>query len=150
MYALAYEESLLASAIDIPPLAPALLHERKTTRLSGNSTLWGANVPFFKSITRIFCKIDGLTPVFAFQTGETFERFNALSLRSRLRYAMAINSLNALTLIARTMIPRKARREPMYALAYEESLLASAIDIPPLAPALRHERKTTRPAALLI
>ncbi len=51
-------------------------------------------------------------------------------------YASAFIALNALTLSAFTIFPRKASRDPMTAPAFDESLLAVAYDTPPLACAL--------------
>ena len=48
-------------------------------------------------------------------------------------YATSAVALYAATLAARTIRPRKARREPTYANAYEASEFASALDTPPFA-----------------
>ncbi len=50
-------------------------------------------------------------------------------------YAASIIALNASTLRALTILPRKARREPTYELALEASEFANAYDTPPLAAA---------------
>ena len=49
------------------------------------------------------------------------------------RYAASLNALYAATLCALTSLPRKARREPPFAFAYEASLLAFACETPPYA-----------------
>lgn len=51
-------------------------------------------------------------------------------------HATSLIALNATALDALTSRPRKARREPMLVLAYEESLLAYDIETPPLGYAL--------------
>ena len=51
-------------------------------------------------------------------------------------YAFSMSDLNAATLSAITILPRKARREPMIVNVYEESLLAFDIETPPFGPAL--------------
>ena len=49
------------------------------------------------------------------------------------RYAASLNALYATTLCALTSLPRKARREPTSAFAFDASLLAYASDTPPYA-----------------
>ena len=49
------------------------------------------------------------------------------------RYAASLNALYATTLCALTSLPRKARREPTFELAYDASLSAYATDTPPFA-----------------
>ena len=51
-------------------------------------------------------------------------------------HATSLIALNATALDALTSRPRKARREPMLGLAYEESLYAFDIETPPNGPAL--------------
>lgn len=51
------------------------------------------------------------------------------------RYAASLNALYAATLRALTSLPRKARREPTCADAFEASPLAFALETPPLASA---------------
>ena len=46
-------------------------------------------------------------------------------------YAISVNDLNALTLCALTIFPRKARREPTCVLEAEASTIAFAHDTPP-------------------
>lgn len=46
-------------------------------------------------------------------------------------HATSLIALNATALDALTSRPRKARREPMYVLVYEEPLLAYDIETPP-------------------
>lgn len=59
------------------------------------------------------------------------------SLRDRfLAHATSVIALYAATLCALTRLPRKARRDPTTALAYEASKFASAYDTPPIATAL--------------
>ena len=71
---------------------------------------------------------DRLTPV---MPRLSFSRF-APALRASL-YAASLNALYAATLCALTSLPRKARREPMNAYAYEAPSLALAYDTPPFA-----------------
>ena len=79
---------------------------------------------------------DGLTPVF-FEKTNIALRFHALSLRSRSTlYATDLAALYAATLDALTIFPRKARRDPIFALEYEAPLYAYAYDTPPFAIAL--------------
>ena len=59
-------------------------------------------------------------------------------------HATSLIALNATALDALTSRPRKARREPMCALVYEESLLAPDIETPPFGYAPLLPRKTTR------
>ena len=56
------------------------------------------------------------------------------------RYAASLNALYATTLCALTSLPRKARREPTFAFAFEASLFALAYETPPYAYALLHPR----------
>ena len=51
-------------------------------------------------------------------------------------HATSLIALNATALDALTSRPRKARREPMYVLVYEESMLAYDIETPPIGFAL--------------
>ena len=51
-------------------------------------------------------------------------------------HATSLIALNATALDALTSRPRKARREPMFVLVYEESLLACDIETPPFGFAL--------------
>ena len=47
------------------------------------------------------------------------------------RYAASLNALYATTLCALTSLPRKARREPTFAYAFEATLFAYANETPP-------------------
>ena len=51
-------------------------------------------------------------------------------------HATSLIALNATALDALTSRPRKARREPMFVLVYEESLFAPDIETPPFGLAL--------------
>ena len=53
-----------------------------------------------------------------------------------LAYAASANALNAATLCALTIFPRKARRDPTFVPAFEASPFASVYDTPPFAFAL--------------
>ena len=55
-------------------------------------------------------------------------------------YASSFNDLNAATLSALTILPRKARRDPIPACAFEASKIAFAYDTPPYAYALLNPR----------
>ncbi len=63
---------------------------------------------------------------------------------SSLDYARIAAALYSATLSAKTIFPLKARRDPPFALAPDESPLAYAHDTPPLAYALLPDRSTTR------
>ena len=62
----------------------------------------------------------------------TFCRFAPALTLYAAGHATSLNDLNAATLDALTSRPRKARREPMYVLVYEEPMLACDIETPPL------------------
>lgn len=64
-----------------------------------------------------FSKIDGLTPVFMLIY--TLLRFTLC--RFAPVYATSAKALYALTLVAQTIFPRKARREPTFEYEYEAS-----------------------------
>ena len=66
----------------------------------------------------------------------TFCRFAPALTLYAAGHATSLNDLNAATLDALTSRPRKARREPMLVLVYEESLLAFDIETPPFGFAL--------------
>lgn len=55
-------------------------------------------------------------------------------------HATSVNALNAATLCALTILPRKARRDPTYVYAFDASLYAYAYDTPPYAYALKLPR----------
>ena len=61
----------------------------------------------------------------------TFCRFAPALTLYAANHATSLNDLNAATLDALTSRPRKARREPMPALVFEESLIAYDIETPP-------------------
>lgn len=83
--------------------------------------------------TKIF--FDGLTPVMngvpLLGEHRTFCRFAPALTLYATGHATSLNDLNAATLDALTSRPRKARREPMFVLVYEESLYAYDIETPP-------------------
>ncbi len=106
----------------------------------GRRHLSNAKVRFFRITTknRLSKKyiFDGLTPV---RNGvplagehRTFCRFAPALTLFATDHATSLIALNATALDALTSLPRKARREPIYAYVYEESLLACDIDTPPL------------------
>ena len=66
----------------------------------------------------------------------TFCRFAPALTLYATDHATSLIALNATALDALTSRPRKARREPMCAFAYEESWLAYDIETPPLGYAL--------------
>lgn len=66
----------------------------------------------------------------------TFCRFAPALTLYAADHATSLIALNATALDALTSRPRKARREPMYVLAYEESLYALDTETPPFGPAL--------------
>ena len=61
----------------------------------------------------------------------TFCRFAPALTLYAADHATSLIALNATALDALTSRPRKARREPMYVFAYEESLYATDIETPP-------------------
>lgn len=96
-------------------------------------------IPLFLNI------IDRLTPVFdiktAFENHSNAVRFTLCRFASvSLLYANDDVALYAATLDAFTIFPRKARRDPMYVLVSDESLLALAYDTPPFEYALLLDR----------
>lgn len=66
----------------------------------------------------------------------TFCRFAPALTLYAADHATSLIALNATALDALTSRPRKARREPMYVLVLEESLLAYDIETPPFGLAL--------------
>ena len=66
----------------------------------------------------------------------TFCRFAPALTLYAANHATSLNDLNAATLDALTSRPRKARREPMLVLVFEESLFAFDIETPPYGLAL--------------
>jgi hypothetical protein len=66
----------------------------------------------------------------------TFCRFAPALTLYAADHATSLIALNATALDALTSRPRKARREPMLALVFEESLLAFDIETPPSGSAL--------------
>ena len=62
----------------------------------------------------------------------TFCRFAPALTLYAANHATSLNDLNAATLDALTSRPRKARREPMLVLVFEESMLAFDPETPPL------------------
>ena len=95
--------------------------------------LWGTPPPqnIFDRLTPVFtlCKNGVRTP----SEPRSFRFVASLSLCRASRYATSSNALYATTLCAFTIWPRKARREPTSAFAFEASLLAFALETPPLA-----------------
>lgn len=87
---------------------------------------------------------DRLTPVFIYPKNgvrtlsepRSFRFVASLPLFRASHYATSSNALYAATLCAFTILPRKARREPTSACAYEASSLAFAYETPPCALAL--------------
>ena len=83
--------------------------------------------------TKKISSADGLAPVLP---KSSFLGHYALSLRSRFAlfaYASSVSALNAATLGATTILPRKARRDPIPAGELDASLFAFAYDTPPFA-----------------
>ena len=101
-----------------------------------------AKVLIFNEATEKSTNFDGLTPVFldVFRSSDiTLYAFFALRFVASLpfsAYAASTNALNAVTLSATTILPRKARRDPTLVLEDDASLCALAYDTPPAAPAL--------------
>lgn len=101
-----------------------------------------AKVLIFNEATEKSTNFDGLTPVFldVFRSSDiTLYAFFALRFVASLPFfahATSVSALNAATLSATTILPRKARRDPILALEYDAPKLAYANDTPPSAFAL--------------
>ena len=101
-----------------------------------------AKVLIFNEATEKSTNFDGLTPVFldVFRSSDiTLYAFFAFRFVASLPFsahATSVSALNAATLSATTILPRKARRDPTYAYETDASLLAPAYDTPPNAYAL--------------
>lgn len=113
MFVFVFDESLFVFAYATPPFAFALLFDRYTTRC-----LWEIHLCFSKG-GRSNNKV---------ASAPDFTLF-----RSAFAYAISTIALNAATLFAMTIFPRKASREPMLVLAYDESLTVLAYATPPFA-----------------
>lgn len=124
MFVFVFDESLFVFAYATPPFAFALLFDRYTTRC-----LWEIHL----------CFSNGWRSNNKVASAPDFTLF-----RSAFAYAISTIALNAATLFAMTIFPRKASREPTYAFAYDESLDVFAYATPPLAYALLCDRYTTR------
>lgn len=111
MFVFVFVESLFVFAYATPPFAFALLPDRDTTRC-----LW--EIHLYLARAGAAGKPPPL-PFFAF--------------RSAPAYANSITALNAATLFAMTIFPRKASREPMLVLEIVESPLVLAHATPPYA-----------------
>ena len=109
----AFDESLFAFAYATPPFAFALLFDRSTTRELGRIHLY-----FLWGLMR-----DGHLK-------------RPVPHSPYLHHAAIDADLYAATLSAHRIVPRKARREPQFGFAFDESLLAIAYATPPLATAL--------------
>lgn len=124
MFVFVFDESLFVFAYATPPFAFALLFDRYTTRC-----LWEIHLCFSKG-GRSNNKV---------ASAPDFTLF-----RSAFAYAISTIALNAATLFAMTIFPRKASREPMTECVNDEPPLVCAYATPPPAPALPPDRYTTR------
>lgn len=113
MFAFVTDESLFVFAYATPPFAFALLFDRYTTRC-----LWEIHLFFERGRGRT--TMSHPLPVY------TLFRF-------ALAHAISMTALNAATLFAMTIFPRKASREPMLAFVTDESLTVFAYATPPYA-----------------
>ena len=107
----AFDESLFAFAYKTPPLAFALLFDRYTHQCFGKIRLLFFIFLYLRDVRKRDVSV-------------VINANNLHAIRfSPFRYALYSfgNALNAATLIAMTMAPRKASRQPMYALAFDES-----------------------------
>lgn len=124
MFVFVFDESLFVFAYATPPFAFALLFDRYTTRC-----LWEIHL----------CFSNGWRSNNKVASAPDFTLF-----RSAFAYAISTIALNAATLFAMTIFPRKASREPMLVYELDESLLELAHATPPYACALLYDRYTTR------
>lgn len=113
MFVFVFDESLFVFAYATPPFAFALLFDRYTTRC-----LWEIHLCFSKG-GRSNNKV---------APAPDFTPF-----RSAFAYAISTIALNAATLFAMTIFPRKASREPMSVYANDESWFVYAYATPPYA-----------------
>lgn len=113
MFVFVFDESLFVFAYATPPFAFALLFDRYTTRC-----LWEIHLCFSKG-GRSNNKV---------ASAPDFTLF-----RSAFAYAISTIALNAATLFAMTIFPRKASREPTYVLVTDESWSVLAYATPPYA-----------------
>lgn len=124
MFVFVFDESLFVFAYATPPFAFALLFDRYTTRC-----LWEIHL----------CFSNGGRSNNKVASAPDFTLF-----RSAFAYAISTIALNAATLFAMTIFPRKASREPMCVLEADESLYEYAYATPPYAFAMLSDRYTTR------
>lgn len=124
MFVFVFDESLFVFAYATPPFAFALLFDRYTTRC-----LWEIHL----------CFSNGGRSNNKVASAPDFTLF-----RSAFAYAISTIALNAATLFAMTIFPRKASREPMCAYVTDESLYELAHATPPYASAPLYDRYTTR------
>ena len=124
MFVFVFDESLFVFAYATPPFAFALLFDRYTTRC-----LWEIHL----------CFSNGGRSNNKVASAPDFTLF-----RSAFAYAISTIALNAATLFAMTIFPRKASREPMPVLVYDEPTLETANATPPFAYASLFDRSTTR------
>lgn len=124
MFVFVFDESLFVFAYATPPFAFALLFDRYTTRC-----LWEIHL----------CFSNGGRSNNKVASAPDFTLF-----RSAFAYAISTIALNAATLFAMTIFPRKASREPMFVYVTDESLSAHAYATPPCAYASLLDRHTTR------
>ena len=111
-----------AKLLIFPPTQAIIL------KISCKATIFQRKPQHHQVPAKILKFFDRLTPV---MPRFSFCRF-APALRAS-RYAASLNALYAATLCALTSLPRKARREPTCALAYEAPLAAYASETPPYA-----------------
>lgn len=111
-----------AKLLIFPPTQAIIL------KISCKATIFQRKPQHHQVPAKILKFFDRLKPVIP---RHSFCRF-APAFRASL-YAASLNALYAATLCALTSLPRKARREPMLAFAYEASLPAFANDTPPFA-----------------
>lgn len=113
MFVYVFDESLFVFAYATPPFAFALLFDRYTTRC-----LWEIHL----------CFSNGGRSNNKVASAPDFTLF-----RSAFAYAISTIALNAATLFAMTIFPRKASREPMLVYVFDESLSVCACATPPFA-----------------
>lgn len=124
MFVFVFDESLFVFAYATPPFAFALLFDRYTTRC-----LWEIHL----------CFSNGGRSNNKVASAPDFTLF-----RSAFAYAISTIALNAATLFAMTIFPRKASREPMTVPVFDEPMYEFANATPPNANASLNDRYTTR------
>lgn len=92
-----------------------------------------AKVLIFSEPAENSTNFDGLTPVFLMSSCLRHHALRFVASLPLSVYATSTVALYAATLSATTILPRKARRDPKLAIAFDASKYAFAYDTPPFA-----------------